>query len=41
MLGDDVAVVFFAGATEEFESNDEEDDADAGAGEGALTSDAP
>lgn len=34
MLGDDVAVVFLACATEEFERHDQEDDADAGAGEG-------
>lgn len=41
MLGYDVAVVFFAGAAEEFEGDDEEDDADAGAGEGTLRSNAP
>lgn len=41
MLGDDVAVIFFAGAAEGFEYDDEEDYADAGAGEGGLGFDAP
>jgi hypothetical protein len=41
VLVDDVAVVFFAGAAEGFKNDDEEDDADAGAGEGAVGSDAP
>lgn len=35
-LPDYVAVVFFGGATQEFEEDDEEDDGDAGAGEHAV-----
>jgi hypothetical protein len=41
MLGHDVAVVFFACAAQELEDDDEENYADAGAGEGALGLDAP
>jgi hypothetical protein len=35
VLRDKIAVVFFAGAAQEFEQDDEQDDADAGAGEHA------
>lgn len=41
VLLDDVAVPFLDGAAEELEGHDEEDDADAGAGEHTLAGDAP
>ena len=41
LLRDDVAVVFFAGAAQGFEEDDEEDYADAGAGEHGGGFDAP
>lgn len=41
MLTDEVAVVFLACATEHFERHDEEDHADAGAGEHAFGGDSP
>lgn len=41
MLADEEAVVFFGGAAQELERDDEEDDADAGASEHALAGDVP
>lgn len=40
-LAQDVAVVFFGAAAEEFEGDDEQDDANAGAGEHAPRCDVP
>ena len=41
MLGDDVSVIFLAGAAEKLEEDDEEDDANARAGKHAFGGDVP